>query len=149
MGSAREALCALSCRPVSRGPLHNAISRLRTENSSSPPFLPSPPSPPPPLLSGCFVPSVPAAQCDIYGFLLGGGRGGGPCAEAAIIPAANPPPSSPLYPHLAMGIQFSLARLLSLSLSRNFPRNFSFYCFIWERCSSLYINIIYKYNWWR
>lgn len=29
---------------------------------------------------GCFVPSVPGAQCDIYGFLLG------PCVEAAIIP---------------------------------------------------------------
>lgn len=28
----------------------------------------------------CFVPSVPGAQCDIYGFLLG------PCVEAAIIP---------------------------------------------------------------
>lgn len=73
---------------LSRLPLHSwpRISRRRTEN----PLSPS-------LLSGCFVPSVLAAQCDIYGFLLGA------CAEAAIIPAANPLPSPsdpppPLYP---------------------------------------------------
>lgn len=53
------------------------------------------PKPPTPLLSGCFVPSVPAAQCDIYGFLLRA------CAEAAIIPAVTPSslgPESPMYP---------------------------------------------------
>jgi len=54
-------------------------------NSRGTPGAPSSLSPYSPVRSlsrgpSCFVPSVPSAQCDIYGFLLG------PCVEAAIIP---------------------------------------------------------------
>lgn len=71
----------------------SSVTLLNMRLLSLPPPLPVGPNlaeetekpPSPHLLSGCFVPSVPAAQCDIYGFLLGA------CAEAAIIPAAQIP----------------------------------------------------------
>lgn len=71
----------------------------------------------PSLLSGCFVPSVLAAQCDIYGFLLGA------CAEAAIIPAANPLPS-PSDPPPPCTLFSDGHSILSLSFSAVSPQLF-------------------------
>lgn len=64
--------------PLSLSPLARWSTKLAREPRRPLPagLLPAGPL----VVSSCFVPSVPGAQCDIYGFLLG------PCVEAAIIP---------------------------------------------------------------
>lgn len=58
----------------------------------------------------CFVPSVPGAQCDIYGFLLG------PCVEAAIIPKRARERKREAFPRLRRPSLYPLAWIQARSV---------------------------------